>query len=372
MDPAPSNPQRGLRSRRPSVSRQEPRLQPRATSAPKTVEPQPRAMNIAGLEFGTLLPGFCAEHPGKIGRDYVQTRARTYDLLADQGFKTFRIPFRWERIQPVLGGPLDPDAVQQLRFQANLAARVEGKIILDLHNYGRYVRALDSGPVECQMGQDHNGWVPLTKDDFADLWARISYALCGLPEVAGYGLMNEPHDLGPGVWVEASTAAAEAIRGCGDDTPLYVSGDRWASSMHWNQVNPSRPWISERKGPVIYEAHCYFDHDGSGEYELSYEEELERDPTLPSRPTARLEPFLTWLSENRAKGFLGEFGLPVQSEQWSHLLPGFLDALDGAEVPVAWWAAGEGWGDYPLSMQPHPHGFDASPASIELQRGLDK
>ncbi|MDP6386541.1 MAG: hypothetical protein QGI93_10140, partial [Planctomycetota bacterium] len=117
--------------------------------------------------------------------------------------------------------------------------------------------------------------------------------------------------------------------------------------------------------------HCYFDHDGSGEYELSYEEELERDPTLPSRPTARLEPFLAWLSENRAKGFLGEFGLPIQSEQWSRLLPGFLDALDRAEVPAAWWAAGEGWGDYPLSMQPRPHGFDTSPASTELQRGLD-
>lgn len=369
MDPAPSDSLRGLRSRRPAVSRQEPRPQPRATSGPKTVEPRPRVMNIAGLEFGTLLPGFCAEHPGKIGRDYVQAHARTYDLLAEQGFRTFRIPFRWERIQPVLRAPLDPDAVQQLRFQANLAARVEGKIILDLHNYGRYVRTLDNGPVECQIDQTHNDWVPLSKDDFADLWARISYALCGLPEIAGYGLMNEPHDLGPGVWVEASTAAAAVIRECGDDTPLYVSGDRWASSMHWNQVNPIRPWISDREGPVIYEAHCYLDHDGSGEYELSYEEELKRDPALETRALARLEPFLSWLTENGAKGFLGEFGLPVQSEKWASLLPNFLDALDGAEVPAAWWAAGEGWGGYPLSMQPSPHEFAVSPASIELHRG---
>ncbi len=366
MDPSSPRPLRGLRSRRPTAPRRSPRLQSIPAASGRAVQALPRAMNIAGLEFGTHLEGFCAEAPGKRGQDYVAARGRTYNLLADQGFKLFRVPFRWERVQPVLGAPLNPDGVQQLRYQASLAARAGGKVILDMHNYGRYVRTLDEGPVECQLDLDHDGWVPLSSEDLADAWARLSYALSGLPEIAGYGLMNEPHDLGPGVWVNASIAAADAIRENKDDRTLYVSGDRWASSMHWAQVNPQSPWIDDSKGDVIYEAHCYFDHDGSGEYELSYDEELERDPTLLSRGVARLRPYLDWLRANNAKGFLGEFGLPVASPAWSRLLPDFLCALDQAEVPVAWWAAGEAWGDYPLSMQPDLQGFQETPASREL------
>lgn len=365
---------RGLHERARRLGRPAPRPMagPRAAppERPEPLAPTPRAISVAGLEFGCELPKFCAENPGKSGQEYCVNRAQTYEMLASLGFKTFRIPFRWERVQPLLGGPLDPDAIQHLRLQASLAAKVGGRAIFDLHNYGRFVQSLGDAPVEYALDKEVEGRVPVSSDDLAELWARLSFALCGLPENAGYGLMNEPHDLGEDVWVNASSKAVQAIRSGGDATPIYVSGDSWASAARWAWVNPSEPWIEDRENAIVYEAHCYFDEDASGQYRQSFDEELVQDPDLAKRPLARLEPFLTWLRDNDARGFLGELGVPIADEGWTSLLRPCLEALDQAGVQAAWWAAGEAWGDYPMALQPEHHGMGKSLAEKELFRAF--
>ena len=350
-DPGRSKPGHGLRS----VSRR------------AGVKPLPRWINVAGLEFSTEGPDFSNATPGRSGEDWFVNGRKTYESLAAAGFRTFRVPFSWERLQPELRGPLAPEGVQALRYQLNLARSVNAQVILDLHNEGRYAQAIEGGVERLALGEERHGQVPLGPKELADFWARMAHAFKAQPAVAGYGLMNEPHDLPAGAWVQASQAAAEAIRDEGDQTMLYVAGDRWSSVAHWARVNPSSPWVDDPLDKVTYEGHCYLDQNGSGKYALSYEEELSFDPDLPQRAESKLTPFLEWLEKNGAVGFLGEFAVPVQDPAWCGLLRPMLECLDGAGIQSAWWAAGEYWGDYPLSLQPPSRGKRAPlPAEVEL------
>lgn len=363
MDPVQHRHIRGLHAR---ATPNHPLARPRVLSPVPDSEPLPRWISVAGLEFGVQSPGFCNDFPGKLGRNFFLNSRNTFERLSEAGFTTFRIPFRWERLQPTLGGPLDPDGVQHLRLQMNLAQRVGGSVLFDLHNYGRYTRHVDGEPIACGLDEEFDGQVLVGPDHLADFWSRMAHAFSGQPGVIGYGLMNEPHDLPDKAWVRASRAAAAAIRSEGDKTRLYVAGERWSSSPHWDLVNPSSPWIEDPENLVTYEAHCYLDQNGSGEYHKTFEEELEYDPSLGTRAVERLEPFLKWLEDNNADGLLGEFAVPVDDHRWTALLAPMLQALDRAGVQTAWWAAGEHWGKYTLSLQPGKDPNRVPPAEVEL------
>ncbi len=328
----------------------------------------PRWISIAGLEFGSATLEFCNEFPGKLRQDYFLNKLATFERLIRAGFECFRIPFRWERIQPRLGAPLNPDGVQQLRLMASLAQKVGGSVLLDLHNYGRYTKRIDGVATSCGFEEEIDGEVHLTADHLADFWSRIAHAMSGLPSICGYGLMNEPHDLPAGAWGRASRAAVEALRQEGDSARVFIAGEDWSHASDWRRVNPSQPWIEDPLGLVTYEAHCYLDQDSSGEYRLTYDQELEFDAHLKDRARLRLAPFLSWLNEWSQDGILGEFGVPSADRRWAALLPGLLRVLDESRVPAIWWAAGESWGDYPLSLQPLKKGAEPRPAEIELFR----
>jgi endoglucanase len=326
----------------------------------------PRWISLAGLEFGTLLRGFSNANPGKLGQDFFLSGKQSFEKLAAMGFQSVRIPFRWERLQPELNGALSPDGVQALRHQLSLARAAGVSVMIDLHNYGRYSREQDGKVEELKLGEQLGGAVPLGAAELSDFWSRMSRAFRGQPNLIGYGLMNEPHDLPPGAWVEASAAAAQAIRAGGDSARLFVAGNRWSSAAHWERVNPATPWIEDSLNKVSYEAHCYLDQNGSGEYALDYQEELDFDPNLAARAATRLKPFLRWLEENEAEGFLGEFAVPTGDARWLPLLRDMVARLDAAKVTTAWWAAGEHWGDYPLALEPRRSREAPHPIEYEL------
>ena len=345
-----------------------PRSAPHALAPPSGAARMPRCINLAGLEFGTRSAEFSNANPGRVGHEYFLNGKKIFERLEAMGFQSVRMPFRWERIQPVLGGPLSPDGIQALRHQLSLARSAGLGVMLDLHNYGRYSVEQDGKRRELQLGESAPDGSTLGASELADCWARLSRAFRGQPNLVGYGLMNEPHDLSKGAWVEASALAAKAIREGGDSTRLYVAGDRWSSAAHWERVNPSSPWIEDPLNKVSYEAHCYLDQDGSGEYMLDFQEELSFDPNLPSRAATRLKPFLRWLEENHAEGFLGEFAVPANDPRWLPLLRDLITRMDAAGVPTAWWAAGEHWGDYPLALQPRRRRDAPQPVEDELFR----
>jgi endoglucanase len=101
---------------------------------------------------------------------------------------------------------------------------------------------------------------------------------------------------------------------------------------------------------------------------MSYDDELAGDARLEKRGEERLKPFVRWCQRNRVDGFLGEFGIPAGDERWDKVMERFLHVLDDAGMDSCYWAAGERWGNYPLSIQPRRGFQQAAPQLHVLKR----
>src|SRR5258708_38221333 len=105
---------------------------PPPTSSSASSLPRRRGVTLAGAEFGAKPGEFSNESPGEHGRAYLYNSERTVAYFAERGFSLFRIPFRWERIQPRLGGPLDPAELGRLREVVGHVKAHKGQAILDV------------------------------------------------------------------------------------------------------------------------------------------------------------------------------------------------------------------------------------------------
>jgi endoglucanase len=328
------------------------RLLPKTASAEQAPVRPRRGVSLAGAEFGAEKEDFSNENPGVFGRDYTYNSERTFEYFRERGISLFRLPIRWERIQPRLGEPLDQQELERLRTAVTWARKHEAKLIIDIHNYGRYAFARNGRKFECVIDQPMRRGPSVTRREFADLWQRLSETFHDEPAVDAYGLMNEPHDMAGPDWKAISQAAVDAIRAGSDSKPILVAGDGWSNAARFAELNGRRAWIKDPVNHIAYEAHCYFDQDHSGHYRLDYAAELARDSRLDERGVERLQPFVRWCRANGVRGFLGEFGIPASDARWQSALARFLEALDSAGMDSCYWAAGEWWGTYPLSIQP--------------------
>jgi hypothetical protein len=238
-----------------------------------------RGVNVAGAEFTApnVAPTntFSNANPGTYERDYHYDGEGTFTYLAGRGVKLARIPFRWERIAPRLGGPLNRAELQRLKAAVARAGRAGIRVVLDMHNYGGYYLSNGRQGVRRTLGTSQ---LPLST--FADVWRRLSLHFRANTVVVGYGLMNEPAEMTsirstpPYIlWERASQAAVTAIRRNRDQRWVMVSAYPWGSVWSFGASHP-RAWIRDPANRVRYEAHQYFDHDNSGTYRGSYQGEL--------------------------------------------------------------------------------------------------
>jgi endoglucanase len=310
-----------------------------------------RGVSLAGAEFGTQSAVFCNESPGIHRQHYSYSHETTVQTFCEKGVTLLRVPVRWERLQPRLGEDLNEPELRRLKNVISWA-RTYGAVVLDLHNFGRYALRHERRIVDARIDHPVGGTVLVSRDDFANLWSRISEALAGEQAVYAYGLMNEPHDMGQGDWKLISQTAVDAIRARNDRKLILVTGNNWSHANSFREVNGPQAWVHDPADNVAYEVHCYFDHDQSGRYEWTYDQELARDPNLEARAHVRLAPFVEWCRTKSVRGFVGEFGVPRDDPRWTTVLRSFLGALDSAGMEGCAWAAGEWWGNYQLLVTP--------------------
>jgi endoglucanase len=304
-----------------------------------------RGVNLAGAEFGARAL------PGRHGHDYVYPIldfASGYEepaFLVRQGVDLFRLPVRWERLQPELFGPLDPAEAARLDRTLSALRALGAHVVLDVHNYARYHGDL--------IGSEA---VPTAA--FVDLWQRLARRLPADPGLI-LGLMNEPHGLPPGDWVDIANAAIAGIREAGAGHVVAVPGTRWSGAHSWLRPHgeaaaaaAAAVLAGEPAPPVnnaeallgvvdpidnyVIEVHQYLDDDSSGR---------SGECVAPEQAARRMDDFTEWLIAHDRRGFLGEIGAgnnPNCLEALYAVLSRVAAARDHW-LGVAYWAAGPWW-----------------------------
>ena len=309
-----------------------------------------RGVNLAGAEFkGSVLPGV---H----GKDYTYPKASQLDYFIDRGMNVFRLPFRWERLQPTASAAFDDAELARLDAFVTAATAKGAHVLLDPHNGARYRGGI--------VGQD----VPVAA--FADLWTRLATRYKGNPKVI-FGLMNEPNKMPTLLWRDDANAAIRAIRATGAHNLILVPGNAWSGAHSWSTVTGGASNAEAMLGIVdpgnnsAFEVHQYLDRDSSGTSPQCV------DAAVGAR---RLAGFTAWLKAHGKRGFLGEFA-GGRDATCAAALDGMLDHIDAnADVWLGWtyWAAGAWWGDYMFSVEPTgcPQACVDKPQMATLQRHL--
>ncbi|OWV81074.1 cellulase [Rhizobium sp. R634] len=289
-----------------------------------------RGINLSGGEYG--------ERGGIYGTNYTYPTEDTIAYFARQGMTIIRLPFRWERLQPALGGRLDDDELKRLKDTVGLVRKHGMAVLLDPHNFGYYDKT--------QVGT-----APATNAAFANFWARLAVEFASQEGIL-FGLMNEPHDIKATDWLDAANAAIRSIRAVGARNLILVPGTAWSGAHSWE-----KDVIGGANGSVMlgvrdpldfyaYEVHQYLDVDSSGTH-----------PTCEGRDGAveAIAGVTAWLKRNHKRGFLGEFGASTDKDCMSGLKEIYATMSGNSDVWLGWsyWAAGEWWpANEPFNVQP--------------------
>ncbi|MCS5480772.1 glycoside hydrolase family 5 protein [Corynebacterium sp. YIM 101645] len=324
-----------------------------------TGTPNPEAqLHLNGPEYGVGFPAaettFSNRRPGKYGTDYKYDTQASMDFLAARGWRTVKLPIRWERIQPELYQALDAVELGRLTAFLGRCRKAGLRVNLDIHNYGSYYRDVDGVGVRTALGERE-----LRVPAFVDLWRRLAAVFRDDPTVVIYNLCAEPQGDYGGLrgqtWRAASQAAVEAIREVDPATEIHVAGYGWSGLRNWSWFNPE-PWITDPGRNFRYVGHHYWDATGGGTYgERTYVQGLPPTGTdaipeagIPlawhTRILKELDDFVAWLDKAGAPGIIGELGWPHDSPDWNVFGDWYLRKAALRGLPVVHWCAGE-WAD---------------------------
>ncbi len=302
-------------------------------------------VNLAGAEFGEAMPGV-------FNQDYTYPTVAELDYFKSKGLKLIRLPFRWERLQPVLGAELDKSELKRLKDFVEEAAKRDIFILLDLHNSARY--ALNGK--EIRIGSSL-----VTTSHIRDLWTKLAAEFKNHKNIWGYGIMNEPADMANKThWFGIAQEIITGIRTKDTATAIVVGGDSWSSAERWPEESDNLKNLKDPSNNLIFEAHVYFDKDASGQYLGSYDDE----EANPMTGVKRVQPFIDWLKSNNLRGFIGEYGVPNDDDRWKVTLDNFLNHLAKNCLNGTYWAAGPWWGEYPLSLEIKDDGADQNQMAV--------
>ena len=284
-------------------------------------------VNLAGAEFAPQDLG------GAAGYAYVYPTCAEIDYFAAKGMNVIRLPFLWERVQPVQGEPLDAKQLSLLDGIVSYATARGVKVVLDVHNYGFGYGNL-IGSTETPNAA------------FADLWGRLASHFAGNDDVL-FGLMNEPHQQSAAQWVESANAAIAAIRATGATQQILVPGTYWSGAHSWVSSDNDTvlaPWIVDPGRNFAFEVHQYLDADSSGTQSGAVSAQI---------GVERLTAITQWAEATGNRLFLGEFGAG-RDETSLATLSNMMDYVKAHSVwqGATYWAAGPWWGDYMFSVEP--------------------
>ena len=295
-------------------------------------------VNLAGAEFGNVFPG-------QFGKHYIYPSSVDIAQQAALGFNVIRLPFRWERLQPDLGGSFDPAEWDRLSATVRAIGRAGMRAILDPHNYAYSHIRRDGFSAKHRIGSEA---VPSAA--FSAFWAELARRFVGEPTII-FGLMNEPAEIAPAAWLDIANKAIAAIRSTGARNLILMPGVAYTGAHSWYVAgNTLMERVVDPAKNLAFDVHQYFDSDSSG-----------RTPRAVSSSigTERIEAFQEWARARKFKAFLGEFGAGAEPVSLAAIQDLLTEIANNRDVWIGWsgWAAGPWWPPTdPLRLSPNPDG----------------
>ena len=289
-----------------------------------------KGVNLSVAEFGTAIPGVK-------GTDYTWPTNAEVDYFLSKGMNTIRLPFSWERLQPVAKGNFDANYSSDLDNTIFYATSRGVNVIIDPHNYARYRGNLI-------------GSTQVPNDVFSNLWSRLALKYSGNQKVI-FGLMNEPHDMPTEQWLSAANAATVAIRATGATNLISVPGNSWSNAASWSSNwygTPNSVVMLQYKDTGnnhVFEVHNYLDANSSG---------TGTECATGTIGSERMSNVVAWAKANNKKLMIAEFAAPNTATCKLAVTDFLTYAKANSDVIVGWqwWAAGPWWGNNQLTIEP--------------------
>ncbi len=290
-------------------------------------------ITLCGAEFG--------EHnlPGKVNEDYVYPTATDIDYFVSKGVDLIQLPIKWERVQRNLGDALDETELSYITTFIDECNSRKINVTLVLQNFGRY----NIDCTEYIVGES-----AVTAWHLQDFWIRMSQALINKTNIYAFSLMAEPSNMSSSTWLNTLQCVIDGIRTVDKKTFLLIEGNNFSNASTWLAFNDDLKILKDPSNKLLFNAHCYFDNDFSGRYKKAFSEDGANEFT----GVERVKPFIDWLKLNNLNGFVGEFGVPKNDPNWFAVMNNFLQFIHNNNIGGCYWAAGQWWKDYPLSIQP--------------------
>lgn len=285
-------------------------------------------VNLAGGEFGGPRSVY--------GKGYIYPAVDQMRAFRDLGMNVFRVPLRWERLQPVLNGSLDPAELARLDKVVTTATSLGASVIIDVHNYGLYARQPLGSP----------GLPPTA---LRDLWQRLARHYLNQPKVI-FGLMNEPVKIGASEWAAVAQDVVTGIRAAGATNLILVPGSNWSGAHSWAKpidgISNATALASLRDPAhnLAFDFHQYFDSDSAGGSDTC---------VPPEAAEQRVAVATAWLHTTHNRGMLTEFGISRQLG-CAAVLRTVLRHLDTHDEWLGWtiWASSAWFGTYKFNLYP--------------------
>ena len=307
-------------------------------------------VSLAGADFGVGIE--CQGNPiGTFGKEYTYPTHAEVDYYVAKKMTAFRIPFRWERLEPSLGSAFDATNLNALKDIVGYISSKGATAVLDPHNYARYcVNAKDQ-----IIGATGSS---VSTAQFATFWSKLSSEFKDNQRVV-FGLMNEPEGMNTELWRDDAQAAINAIRATGAKNLILAPGNAWTGAWSWesNFYGSSNAStliaLKDSSNNLAFEVHQYFDQSFSG---------TEGTCNAPLTAPKLLESFTNWLKKNKLRGYLGEFAgwqNPTCDQYLNDALT-YIAANRDVWIGWAYWAGGPWWGN------------ETNTSIIEPVNGVDK
>lgn len=285
-------------------------------------------VNIAGGEFGGLLAVY--------GKNYIYPDEAQMRAFRTAGMNVFRVPMRWERLQPALNQPLDVAEMARVDRVVATATGMGVAVILDIHNYGRYARQPIGSP-----------GVPAAA--LRDLWVRLATRYRSNDRVI-FGLMNEPVRISATDWAAAAQDALLGIRATGARNLVLVPGAYWSGAHSWTRVGvkasngDAMAGFSDPVDNMAFDFHQYFDANSSG---------TTASCITPAIAEKRLSVATAWLRATGNRGMLTEFGV-TRAPECAAVLVTALQHMAANREWLGWtiWGSSAWFGTYQFNLYP--------------------